>query len=353
MQEDNRTYAGYIGYKKSRCINFLEHTRVKTDKNEHVYIKGNFPPIVDDSMWKQAQQIKNKNSLVVQEKIRTGKKPARDKWVKKLCCCCGSSYKRYKWRTNQSTGEEVYGYQCNHQIQHRKRSYIVKQGLDGAGYCDVPSIAMWKLDFQLKLILKRIWKNPDMTIERLIANIEENYCEVSQREAEPDIERLNREQSRLELRLKNLMDMRIDGEIDKDSYFVKREEITERLSVVKKELCEITGNNKVIGEMEDKRAVIADIREALKQTADIEGKFIDESLVDQVVERVVPYEDFTFKWYLNIGVEPPDTFDENEYIKYFDFDISFDEAKEYRKRFHNFIRRNQWKNIHAEVYMRL
>ena len=79
--------------------------------------------------------------------------------------------------------------------------------------------------------------------------------------------------------------------------------------MVKKELCEITGNNKVIGEMEDKRAVIADIREALKQTADIEGKFIDESLVDQVVERVVPYEDFTFKWYLNIGVEPPDTFE--------------------------------------------
>ncbi len=350
---DNRTYSGYIGYKKSRCTSFLEHTRVKTDKSEHIYIKGNFPAIVDDSLWQKAQQIKDKNTIKVQGMMRRGKKPQKEKWVKKLRCSCGATYKRFKWRTNDSTGEEVYGYQCNNQVLHRKRSYIEKQGLDGTGYCDVRSIAMWKLDFQLKLILQRIWKNPDRTVENLITNIEENFIAVSEKEAKPETGQLIREQNRLELRLKNLTDMRIDGEIDKDTYAVKKKEITERLSEITKELSQITGENKLSGELEDKKAVIVKIREALEETADIDGKFIDESLIDEVVERVVPYEDFTFKWYLNIGVEPSFEFSENDYIKYLDFDVGFDEAREYRKRFQNFLRRSQWKDIHTEVYLRL
>lgn len=350
---DNRTYSGYIGYKKSQCISFLEHTRVKTDKSEHIYIKGNFPAIVDDSLWQKAQQIKDKNTIKVQGMMRRGKKPQKEKWVKKLRCSCGASYKRFKWHTNDSTGEEVYGYQCNNQVLHRKRSYIEKQGLDGTGYCDVRSIAMWKLDFQLKLILQKIWKNPDKTVENLIINIEKNFMAVSEKEAKPETGLLIREQNRLELRLKNLMDMRIDGEIDKDTYAVKKKEITERLSEITEELSKIVGENKLSGELEDKKEAVMKIREALEETADIDGKFLNESLVDQIVERIVPYEGDIFKWYLNIGVEPLCEFSENNYIRYLDFDVSFEEAREYRKRFDNFIRRNQWRDIHTEVYIRI
>lgn len=166
---DNRSYSGYITYRKSQCVNFLNHTRVKTDKSEHIYVKADFPAIVSDELWQKAQEKKNMNSMIVHDKIRTGKKPPKDKWVKVLRCQCGSSFKRYKWRTNQ-TGEEVYGYQCCNQVLHRKRSYIEKQGLDGTGYCDVPSIPQWHLDYQLKRILNIVWKNPDDTIQKLIAS---------------------------------------------------------------------------------------------------------------------------------------------------------------------------------------
>ena len=147
--------------------------------------------------------------------------------------------------------------------------------------------------------------------------------------------------------------MRIDGEIDKDTYAVKKKEITERLSEITEELNIIIGENKLLGELEDKKETIVKIREALEETADIDGKFLDESLVDQIVERIVPYEGDIFKWYLNIGVEPPCEFSENNYIRYLDFDVRFEEAREYRKRFNNFIRRNQWRDIHTEVYIRI
>ncbi|MCM1224895.1 MAG: hypothetical protein NC548_61645, partial [Lachnospiraceae bacterium] len=232
-------------------------------------------------------------------------------------------------------------------------SYIEKQGLDGTGYCDVPSIPQWHFDYQLKRILQMIWKNPDETIETLVASIEENYAEVERREDDTDTGRLIREKKRLDARLKTLMDMRLDEELDKDSYAAKRAEIMVRLTELEHEINERTGRNELPAEIEDRDVVIANIRKALEETADIDGKFVDESLIGQVVERVIPYKDGTFKWYLNIGREPLNEFSENSYAEYGQFDISFEEAKSYRKRFGNFIRMRQWRDIHVLVYMRV
>lgn len=85
---DNRSYSGYITYGKSRCVNFLNHTRIKTDKSEHRYVKADFPAIVSDELWQKAQEKKNINSVLMNDRIRRGKKPPKDKWVKVLRCQC-------------------------------------------------------------------------------------------------------------------------------------------------------------------------------------------------------------------------------------------------------------------------
>lgn len=351
----NRTYAGYIGYRKSQCVNFLEHTRVKTEKSEHVYTKGHFPEIVPDETWQKAQQIKSRNTLVVQDRMRTGKKPAKDKWVRVLRCECGASFKRYKWRVNQGTQEEVYGYQCSHQVMHRKRSYIVKQGLDGAGYCDVPSIPQWHLDYQLKRILEQIWRNPAGTVAGLMESIKGNYMEEETCETDAGIKRMERERDRLELRLKNLMDMRLDGEIDQDSYAEKKAEITERLARLKAELNAVpVKNEKPVKESRDREAALSRIQEALEETAAIDTKFIDAGLIEQIVRRVVPYEDGTYKWYLQaVAEEPKNRFSEDDYVECTSLDITFEEAKAYRKQFGNYIRMRQWRGIHVQVFIKV
>lgn len=352
---NNRTYAGYIGYRKSQCVNFLEHTRVKTDLSEHIYEKGNFPEIISDETWQKAQQIKKRNTLIVNDRIRTGKKPAKDKWVKVLRCECGASYKRYKWRVNQGTQEEVYGYQCSNQVQHRKRSYIVKQGLDGNGYCDVPSIPQWHLDYQFKRILELIWKNPKETVENLIESIKGNYVEDQSCDADAGMERLERERDRLKLRLKNLMDMRLDGELDKDSYADKKAELTERLARLKAEIHKVSGENgKSVKENGDRKTALAEIRKVLEETSDIDVKFIDADLVKQTVRRVTPYEDGTYKWYLDLVAEECEKeFSEDDYVSCCVFDITFEEAKAYRKQFGNYIRMRQWRDIHVQVFIKV
>ena len=363
---DNRTYSGYIGYNKSICTNFLEHTRVKLSKDDIEYIKGDFPAIVDDSLWQKAQKIKKKRSQDVQKKIEKGiktneqkskiigKKPAQDKWVKKLRCSCGKTYKKYRWRVNQSTDEECFGFQCQNIVLNRRRSFIEAQGLSGEGYCDMPSIPQWKLEFMFRLILQRIWKNPDRTIENLLGSIQDNYQEYDAKAAEMENARLLREEERLKAREKRLMDTLLDGIISKDKFAETQTEINVRMSEVRKQINEITGRDKLIKDSSDRENVLCEISAALLETTSLDSKFIDEDLVDSIVERVVPYEDGTYKWYLNFSIDSGDgEFDETHFAEFESFDISFEEAKAYRKQFGNFIRMSQWRGMHVQIFIRV
>lgn len=351
---DNRTYAGFLGYKKSRCINFLEHKRVTTDKKEHIYVKGKFAEIISDEIWQKAQTIKDKRTVILRNGMKKGKKSSGDRWVRVLKCSCGKSYRKYRWRVNQTTGEEVYGYQCNNQVRNRKRSYIVNQGLDGTGYCDVPSIAMWKLDFQLKRILNYLWENPSNTVEELIKNIEKNYVREEDNKNEIALYRLKKEKERLEIRIKNLIEMRIEGDIDKDNFLQKKSEMEDRIENINHEL----DSNK--SSEDDYQSDVNKINDTLNQisvylqaVSNVKDKFVNEDLVDGLVYKVVPYENGIFKWYLNFKQDDFNNYEDTEFLNLLKFNITFNEAKEYRKRFGNFIRARQWNDIQVEVYVRV
>ena len=350
---DNRTYSGYIGYNKSVCTNFLEHTRVRNAKTEYMYVKGDFPAIVDDEWWQTAQSKKRKSSMIVKDKIVNGKRPAKDKWVKKIRCSCDHSYKKYKWRTNNGTGEDCYGYQCNNIVLHRKRDYIVAQGLSGEGYCNVPSIPQWKLEYQFKLILEHIWKNPDKTVEDLVSSIRENYCDYDAKASEMENAKLIREEARLKAREERLLETLLDGIITKEKYAEAQTKINLNKQEIKAKIDELTGRDKLINATINKEDIIKEIRESLMKTTELDSKFIDDDLVDSIVERVVPFENGTYKWYLNLSTEVLDEFDVNDFVEYCKFDIDFEQCKAYRRQYGNFIRRSQWKEIHVIVYIRV
>ena len=350
---DNKTYCGYICYHKSQCISFLTHARKKIDKSNHIYVKGDFPAIVSEELWEKAQKIKDKNSMLLKDKIRTGKKPITDKWNRVMRCQCGAKYKRYKWRTNKSTGEEAFGYQCLNQVEHRKRSFIEENGLNGDGYCNVRCIAQWHLEMQLKMILQRIWKNPDETVETLIGNIQENYSEEEPKDTSAELERLYKDKKRQEIRLNNLVEMRIDDQIDKDTFNSKKAEMTIRIAKINNEIAELEGEHEKPKEQGSNEEAINEIRKALETEADISGKEVSKEFVEELVERVTTCENSVFKWYMRIGMDSSDTFSEDEFTIFDTFDISFEEARTYRKRFGNFLRHCQWRDIHVEIYMKL
>lgn len=349
---NNKTYAGYISYNKSYTKNFLGHKRVTVrDVSQYEYVKGNFPAIVSEETWNRVQAIKSKKVVIVDGR-KCSKPISKDKWCRHLVCECGSVYGKCKWRTNKN-GEVSNGYQCRHQIRYRKRSFHEKQGLDGTGYCNVPSICEWKLDFMAKSILERLWKDQKSSVEELLQDIQDNYSEetgITDREYQ--IEKLKRESERLKNRMSNLVDMKLDDLIGSEEFEDKKCTIDERMLQIKNELA-ILSQDEEDNEPVEVEGEIKKIKEYLNGVCDLNQKQLSDELVDAVIARITPMENGAFKWYIQGEEYDTETsFDESKYVLYDRFTLNFEEAKKYRKAFGNFIRAVQWKDLIVEVYIR-
>lgn len=345
---DNKTYAGYIGYHKSHTTSFLDHTRVAVrDRSKYEYVKGSFPAIIPEETWNRVQVLKGKKVTYTGGEMY-GKQRSKDRWIRVLLCECGRTYHKYKWRVNQN-GEEVYGYQCWNQVNNRKKSYRIANGLDAEGYCDVPSICEWKLDFMLKNILQRIWNNPKETVTILTESISVNFVKEQTDNTEHGI--LRREYERLKCRLERLLDMRLDNGIDEKAFEEKKSQLHERMTEIEAEL-KNHERHEIIESTEDVGYVSERVKDILNSIVDLEQKSVDERLIDTLVERVMPTEAGIFKWYLDCSTNEDTLFAEKDYILYDSFSLGFDEARTYRKQSGNFIRPNQWKDLFIEVYIK-
>lgn len=290
--------------------------------------------------------------VVIVDGRKCSKPISKDKWCRHLVCECGSVYGKYKWRTNKN-GEVSNGYQCRHQIRYRKRSFHEKQGLDGTGYCNVPSICEWKLDFMAKSILERLWKDQKSSVEELLQDIQDNYSEetgITDREYQ--IEKLKRESERLKNRMSNLVDMKLDDLIGSEEFEDKKCTIDERMLQIKNELA-ILSQDEEDNEPVEVEGEIKKIKEYLNGVCDLNQKQLSDELVDAVIARITPMENGAFKWYIQGEEYDTETsFDESKYVLYDRFTLNFEEAKKYRKAFGNFIRAVQWKDLIVEVYIR-
>lgn len=344
---DNKTYAGYIGYNKSYTTSYLDHVRVPVkDRSQYEYVKENFPAIIPEEKWNRVQSMKRKK-VTYTGQGKYGKKRSKDRWVRVLVCECGRTYHKYRWRVNKS-GEECCGYQCWNQVNNRKKSFRVKNGLDAEGYCDVPSICEWKLDFMLKHILQKIWENPKQTITALTETIKESYVEGQ--ESNTELGCLKRELERLKCRKERLLDMRLDNQIEENAFEEKRKKIQERTTEIEKKLGG-RAKQEVMESAEDISSVIQKVKDMLENACDLEQKKIDGNLIEALVERVTPTEEGVFKWYLNRKATEDTVFDEKDYLLYESFCLGFEEAKAYRKQYGNFIRANQWRDLQVEIYI--
>lgn len=348
---NNKTYAGYIGYNKSYTTSFLDHTRVNVkDRSQYEYVKGNFPAIISEEKWDRVQLLKSQKLTYTDDGAK-GKRRSADKWTRVLRCECGKTYKRYKWRTNQS-GESYFGYQCQNQVQNGKKSFRIANHLDAEGYCDIPSICEWKLDFMLKNILSRIWNKPKETVTVLVSHIADNYT-VEKVKVNSERGRLQREHNRLKCREERLLDMMLDNQIGKETFESKQKQLRERMDGIERLLQE-TGETDSRENREDVSHAIAGITEVLENACELDSKQVSENLVDSLVTRITPTQQGIYRWYLNTSLQEEEfhPFVEEEYILYDTFTLDFEQAKNYRKKFGNYIRASQWRDLNIEVNIR-
>lgn len=121
----NTIYKGVIGYNKTFRNNYLEQKIVvNRDESKHIYIKGNFDPIISEEQWDHCKHIRE--SRVVLRAINSGNETtlvklssctANNVWTNKLRCQCGSSMRMNKWRKRKD-GVRPTGYKCYNQLNN-------------------------------------------------------------------------------------------------------------------------------------------------------------------------------------------------------------------------------------------
>ena len=172
----NATYMGYICYNKSKVNNYLEKKRINNlDETSFVYVKGNFEPIVSESLWHECERIRKSRISSLRlpdgETRRKGARTTKNLWVSKLRCRCGSSYRIFNWRKLKD-GTPVFGYQCNMRTVNPTRSFVLEHNMTQQLSCDAISIPEWKLELMAKKIFEKVWGNQNKAILRACKMIE-------------------------------------------------------------------------------------------------------------------------------------------------------------------------------------
>ena len=295
----NATYAGLIGYNKSRSNNFLEQKRVlNLDMSTYEYIPGEFPAIVSQEIWERAQQIREKRvkpALVTADRITYSRRDSKDIWLNKLRCTCGSSFCKLKWHVNKD-GRKVCGYQCYNRRNNGDKKKREELGLDTVGYCDTSMIADWKMELMAKTIFEHLWQKRAESVQLAVELIKQYYKNERCLDNKSDHINLQSKMGKAQERLKSLIVMRADGEISKDEYQAMRTPIDEEIKSLQNQM-----NDELQKKTEYNGLDLEGILSSLRLMIDFGDSKIDHGIVDQFVYKVTPTSDNTFDWYLNLN----------------------------------------------------
>lgn len=294
----NATYAGLIGYNKSKSSGFLTQKRINNlDMSTFEYVPGDFEPIVPLEVWHKAQQIREGKTTRPTDgkKARVvGKQVSSDIWVQKMRCPCGCGFRKDKWYT-YSDGTHSYGYTCYNQLNHGSKKKREKQGLDAEGFCDIPMTAAWKMDCMADEVMEQLWDDQKESLNLAIAWLQQYYVEESKTGNQTSRKTIQAQIDRLKRRIDGYIDMKADGEMTKEEYTQKRTEAEAEIAKLQAELAEPEESNQ-----EEQLAKLHSIIETLKSLVKpCDGK-ASKDMIQHFVSQVVPIGNNTFEWYINL-----------------------------------------------------
>ncbi len=345
----NATYKGYQGYYKSHKNNHLDQkTIINRDEDTYLYVKGRFTPIISEEVWDKCKALRESKLTLrkTQEgKLeRTGTRTSEDIWAKRLICRCGHRMRKDRWHVNK-TGL-TYGYKCYNVLNNGSKQTRIDAGLDADKYCDMGTIADWKFDLMLRELLKALNLNNDDLIKKAYNQFENSYTKETKearelRDAEAKLRKIR-------IKLENLTEMRVNGEIDKQEYSSLKAKINGEMLIAEKEIDDI---KRVVLEDERKTTPLVSIdvfRSMAVEDLDFTKPIRHSALVNTMIKKIVPNTSLDFKWYLNLYPKRDDAGDE-EYKEVVEFTIDYGAAKDFRNNRGEMLRQNQWKDLTVRV----
>ena len=292
----NSFYCGTIVYRKQFVPDFLEQKKINNfGEVDKVIVEGRHTPIVTKEQFEKVQQILSSKSESVHNKGCRGKKISKDVWCRKMKCECGSSYNRVTW--HKSSEGPQYAYQCYSQIRTGTFKTRERKGLSTEGICLTKMVPRWKLEVMADIIFQKFWNDREGVLA--IANEMLDNCY----ENEHDNEVLDRKrdlEDKMELwnrKYNNLLDMRMAGEIEKDRYDEKREQILKEQQHLKKQLEIIGGETGLSDDIYMDKVEI--LKYGLEQNFNFSTRHIPEEVIDAFIKEIIVCQD-GFIWKLNL-----------------------------------------------------
>ena len=292
----NSFYCGTIVYRKQFVPDFLEQKKINNfGEVDKVIVEGRHTPIVTKEQFEKVQQILSSKSESVHNKGCRGKKISKDVWCRKMKCECGSSYNRVTW--HKSSEGPQYAYQCYSQIRTGTFKTRERKGLSTEGICVTKMVPRWKLEVMADIIFQKFWNDREGVLA--IANEMLDNCY----ENEHDNEMLDRKrdlEDKMELwnrKYNNLLDMRMAGEIEKDRYDEKREQILKEQQHLKKQLEIIGGETGLSDDIYMDKVEI--LKYGLEQNFNFSTRHIPEEVIDAFIKEIIVCQD-GFIWKLNL-----------------------------------------------------
>ena len=321
----NTIYKGIMAYNKSHRNNFLEQkVIINHDENTFEYVAATFEPIISEEQWEHCKLIResrrNMRIVNVDGKAKMqfwGVHKGWNIWTKKLRCQCGSSMRMDKWRPKLN-GERPVGYKCYNQINKGANNITNRES---EGFCDMRAICGWKLEMMAKVVFRKLWKDSELLEKSIKIFMNETVME------QQDIERI-KNNYRLEIKKFNekaerLIEMRLNGEIDRDTYLRLKVTADADKKQAEQQLLDYENLPRVAQSYPFSKE---EIKKHLLDFVSPNSTDIDENIIDKFVTQIKVESETEFSWYLCF--DSKENFNTEKKL-YCTFTISFKDALKY------------------------
>lgn len=305
----NSFYCGIITYHKEYTPDYLKQKKIKNYGDiEFLTVQGTHETIVTIEEYERVQKIMNSKRSKCKNlnsgRRTTGKKPRTTVWGKLLVCSCGHRFSKRVWTRQGGTANAAY--QCYNSVHTGSYESRKKKGLSLDGICRTPMIPEWKLQMMANHIFRTYLADKKKVLALANSMLEAHIGDTEEKENTKEIlQQKTVEYEKLSKKLDTYVEMRADGEISRELFKQKSEELEPKLNTLKKEIAELSAVQDE-PQIEDYREKITVLEYALEQyTHYDENEDIPDSVIEAFVEKIVASEN-GFDWYLRFDGDPND-----------------------------------------------
>jgi site-specific DNA recombinase len=243
---------------------YIGTLRYKTQGYAEIVAPGAVPTIIDDKLWRRVQARKNERKLVKPRK----KKDLYSLTGKLHCGLCGAHF--FGVKSGSVKNDIKYEYK-----------YYICSNRKGYNNCSCDKVRKEYIEQLLLAEIKTKILN-ESSIKRIALEAAE-ACEDSPENIQKQIVKLEKLKAKLEKNLDTLIEMRLDGEVTKDT-------AKKKAALIEEEIKEITGRLFALYDQREKtitpEAVEAFLREMLNNFT-IKDEEVVKTIFDAFVENVI------------------------------------------------------------------